>query len=217
MLLLNPCQHKNCEKRSLSHFDSHGQIINDPWFCLEHCPDPDKAMMDIHNYISVHEKIISLSADYIVFDGNDFTNKKFYGCTFCHCAFRNIQAENCRLRMAFFDFSMFSDCNFRHSNMQYVSFACSTFSHVLWTNSDLVHNNFNGMTSYQSSFDDSDLYNSRFIRSTLIATSFQNCNIKSTCFYNAKKDNVSFRASNTREADFTQKEKKFENLYAFIN
>ncbi|MGL4982035.1 MAG: pentapeptide repeat-containing protein [Treponemataceae bacterium] len=217
MFLLNPCQHDACEKNSISHFDEKGFLVNDSWFCLEHCPDPKKACADIHQYITENDKIISLNADYLSFVDMDFANKKFYGCNFQHCVFTNIQSENCRLRMVFFDFSSFSDSNLLHSNVQYTSFAGCTFSHVLWTNSDLVHNNFSGITSYQSSFDDSDLYNSRFIRSKLIATSFQNCNIKSTCFYDADKQNVSFKASNTREADFTRKETKLENLYAFIN
>ena len=196
MFTYSSCQEPGCNRNALSSFGSNEH------FCLFHVPDKEKIKAKIYDYIRNHEKIIGLVANGIFFSDVDFSNKKFYGCSFQHCTFSNIKTENCRSRMSIFDFSIFTDCSFLKSNMQFTAFAGAAFSHVLLTGSDLIQNNFSGISAYQSSFDDSDLYNSRFIRAKLVNTSFRNCNVKKTIFFDIERTDVSFRMSNTREAIF---------------
>lgn len=208
MFSLHSCKYPNCHKQALSHFDAHGNLIEESAFCLEHDPNPEETVQAIFDYIAKHDKIIGLTMPGITFENMDLSQKRFYGCDMQACSFFNVHSEYCQFRMDMLDFATFSDCNLLNSNMQFTSFAGSTFSHVLFTNSDLVHNNFNGIISHQSSFDDSDLYNSRFIRAELVDTSLRNCNIKKTIFFDANFSNVSFKQSNTREAMFSQDAEK---------
>ena len=141
----------------------------------------------------------------------DFSNKKFFGCNFTNCTFLNNHSENLLMRMCFFDFAIFNDCNFIHSKNLFNSFSMATFTHTLYTSSDLVQNNFNGIKAYQCSFDDSDLLYSRFINATLVDTSFRNCNIKNTNFLESKRTNVSFKMSNDKEAIIVLTEEEIKN------
>lgn len=206
MFTQNTCIYPTCRATALSSFDRDGTITEDCNYCLAHSPDPEGIKAAISQYIRSHDKIIGLNASGLVFTDIDLTDKRFYGCCFQNCSFSTVYAENCRMRMCMFDFSLFADCSLLQSNIQFTSFAGAAFSHILFTGSDLVHNNFCGITSYQSSFDDSDLYNSRFIQAKLTDTSFYNCNIKNTVFYDIEQSNVSFRMSNTREAFFVREE-----------
>ncbi len=200
MFELRMCTHKGCFKQAISTVID-GKLEKAA-YCLEHSPNPVEAEALLHDYIDSHERIVGLNASGLTFENVDFTDKKFYGCTFQYCNFLGLHSERFRMRISVLDFSIFSNTNLISSNFQYVSFAGSTFSQVLFTGSDLVHNNFNGVLSLQSSFDDSDLYNSRFIRAKLVNTSIRNCNIKKTIFYDIEQENVSFKLSNTREAFF---------------
>ncbi len=197
------CSRPGCQRSGISIIGEDGEICSGPTYCYDHHPDKIGITAAITKYIETHETIVGLNASGIHLADMDLTNKKFYGCSFNHCIFSNVHAENCRSRISSFDFTIFSDCNLQKSNFQFCSFAGSVFSHMLFTNSELVHNNFCGLTSVQSSFDDSDLYNSRFIRSKLSDTSIRNCNIKKAIFIEMTQDNVSFKLSNTREAVFS--------------
>ena len=208
MFTLNKCLVNYCNNHALSSFDQNGTLCSSDSYCLDHIPNPGKIKDDIYNYIATHDKIVGLNACGLIFSNIDFSNKKFFGCNFTNCTFLNIHSENLLLRMCFFDFAIFNDCNFIHSKNLFNSFSMATFTHTLYTSSDLVQNNFNGIKAYQCSFDDSDLLNSRFINATLVDTSFRNCNIKKTIFYNTNRTNVSFKMSNTREALFESEEDK---------
>lgn len=198
------CLEPDCNKSSLSTFNSNGDILEQPGYCYDHSLDKEKIKQQIYDYIKNHDKIVGLNATGIVFENIDLTNKKFYGCNFMNCKFINLQSTGFRSRMSMFDFAIFSDCNLLQSNMHFTSFAGATFSHTLFTGSNMTQDNFCGVQSYQSSFDDSDLYNSRFIRTKLIDTSFRNCNVKKTVFKMIEQENVLFKFSNTREAIFDQ-------------
>ncbi len=202
MFLQNPCNVASCKGVSLSSFSADGNLIESGNYCLDHIPNPEKAIKDIVLYIVNNEKIVGLNACGLSFTGLDFTGKRFYGCNFQHCNFSNIKSKGMRSRMSVWEFSVFTDCNLLESNIQFCSFGGATFSHTLWTGSDLQQNNFCGIKAFQSSFDDTDLYFSRFAKANLVNTSFRNCNIKKTIFWNVSQDNVSFKMSNTREAEF---------------
>jgi len=202
MFELNICLHPNCNKLALSQIDKQGNITNLPGYCLEHTPNPDDLKNAIYKYIEKNKKIINLNACDLTFSNIDLTDKCFIACNFKNCTFQNIQSEYFRSRMSFFDFSLFSDCNFINSDIQFSSFIGSTFSIALFTGSELIQNSFNGITAYQTSFDDSDLYLSRFCNARLLNTSIVNCNIKKAIFHNLHYENVSFKQSNTGEAIF---------------
>lgn len=204
MFAQNKCLVHYCRNLALSTIDENGQICEAKNYCLDHIPDPGKAKEAIYKYIDEHDKIVGLSACGLIFRNLDFSNKKFYGCNFTHCTFINVHSDKLLLRMCLFDFAIFNDCNFIHSNTLFTSFSGATFTHTLFTSSDIIQNNFNGIKSFQSSFDDSDLFNSRFICGSLVDTSFRNCNLKKTVFYGTRRTNVSFKMSNTREAVFTR-------------
>lgn len=204
MFSQNNCLVHHCRNTALSTFDENGELTADASYCLDHIPDPGKIKNDIYTYIANHEKIVGLNACGLIFQNLDFSGKKFYGCNFTHCTFLNIHSDKLLLKMCFFDFAVFNDCNLIHSNTLFTSFSGVTFTHTLFTASDMIQNNFNGIKSFQSSFDDSDLFNSRFISATLIDTSFRNCNLKKANFCSTKRENVSFKMSNTREAIFTK-------------
>nr|WP_318681833.1 pentapeptide repeat-containing protein [uncultured Treponema sp.] len=206
MFSLNTCLEPGCCKNSLSSFNSNGEIIEVPGYCLDHTPDKESVKQKIYDYINTHDKIIGLDASGLLFENIDLTDKRFYGCNFMHSKFINLQSTGFRSRMSMFDFAIFSDCNILQANMQFTSFAGCTFSHTLFTGSDMIQDNFSGIQSYQSSFDDSDLYNSRFTRAKLIDTSFRNCNVKKTVFRSIEQQNVLFKYSNTREAIFDQEQ-----------
>ena len=196
MFSYTQCRAFGCNKAALN------PLPNDEHFCLLHSPNQEEAKRNIRQYVLSNETIVGLVADGVSFSDVDFSGKKFYGCSFRHCSFSNIKTVGCRCRLSVFDFSVFTDCSFLESSLQFTSFAGAAFSHVLFTGSDLVQNNFMGITAYQSSFDDSDLYNSRFVRAKLINTSLRNCNIKKALFYELETQDVSFKMSNTREALF---------------
>lgn len=206
MFTLNKCLVHYCRNHTLSTFDKDGNLCEGKSYCLDHIPNPGKIKDDIYNYIATHDTIVGLNACGLIFSNIDFSNKKFFACNFTNCTFINNHSENLLLRMCFFDFATFNDCNFIHSKNLFNSFSMATLTHTLYTSSDLVQNNFNGIKAYQCSFDDSDLLNSRFIGTTLVDTSFRNCNLKKTIFYNTKRTNVSFKMSNTREALFESSE-----------
>ena len=168
MFTLNKCLVNYCNNHALSTFDQNGNLCSSDSYCLDHIPNPGKIKDDIYNYIATHDKIVGLNACGLIFSNIDFSNKKFFGCNFTNCTFLNIHSENLLLRMCFFDFAIFNDCNFIHSKNLFNSFSMATFTHTLYTSSDLVQNNFNGIKAYQCSFDDSDLLNSRFINATLV-------------------------------------------------
>lgn len=202
MFKFNTCKCPGCTNEAISSFDKSGNIDEKPGYCVEHHPNPQQALQDIQTYIANHEKIIGLSACGLTITGDDYSNKKFYGCNLQHCNFSNIKGENIRLRMCMMDFSTFTECNFVNANSQFSSLAGSKLVHVILTGSDLIHNNFNGITAYQCSFDNSDLYNSRFIKAILMNTSFKDCNLKKTVFYDSVREGVNFKLSNTKEALF---------------
>lgn len=204
MFTQNKCLVHYCRNLALSAIDENGEISDKKNYCLDHIPDPGKVKDDIYKYIEEHEKIVGLNACGLLFKNLDFSGKKFFGCNFTHCTFINVHSDKLLFRMCLFDFALFNDCNFIHSNTLFTSFSGATFTHTLFTSSDMVQNNFNGIRSFQSSFDDSDLFNSRFISGTLVDTSFRNCNLKKTQFQNTTRKNVSFKMSNTREAIFTK-------------
>ncbi len=204
MFTQNKCLVHYCQNNALSSFDENGKLSDAKGYCLDHIPDPGKAKEDIYNYIKNNEIIVGLNACGLILSDIDFSNKKFFGCNFTHCTFINIHSQNVVLKMCIFDFALFNDCNFIHSNTLFTSFSGATFSHTLFTSSDMIQNNFNGVQAYQSSFDDSDLLNSRFIHAKLVDTSFRNCNLKKSLFYKTHRTNVSFKMSNTREALFDQ-------------
>ncbi len=204
MFAQNKCLVHYCRNLSLSTFDEKGEICDNKNYCLDHIPDPGKIKNDIYKYIDEHEKIVGLNACGLIFQNLDFSNKKFFGCNFTHCTFINVHSDKLLLKMCFFDFAIFNDCNFIHSNTLFTSFSGATFTHTLFTSSDIIQNNFNGIRSFQSSFDDSDLFNSRFFSASLVDTSFRNCNLKKTRFIDTKRTNVSFKMSNTREALFSR-------------
>jgi uncharacterized protein YjbI with pentapeptide repeats len=204
MFTMNNCEYPSCRKAALTYFDGDKQIQPGNGYCLEHCQNLQEAQEEICKYVDSHEKIVGLCATEIHFENMDLTNKKFYGCNFQHCTFSNIHSEGLRIRMSFFDFAIFSDCNLIASNIMFTSMGGCIFSHALITNSDLIQNNFCGISAYQSSFDDSDLYNSRFMVTKLINTSFRNCNLKGVNFTKMEQENVSFKMSNTREAIFSK-------------
>ena len=206
MFTLNKCLVHYCRNHALSTFDKEGNLCDEKSYCLDHTPNPGKMKVDIYNYIATHDTIVGLNACGLLFSDIDFSNKKFFGCNFTNCTFINIHSENLLMRMCFFDFAIFNDCNFLHSKNLFNSFSMATFTHTLYTSSDLVQNNFNGIKAYQCSFDDSDLLNSRFIGATLVDTSFRNCNLKKSIFYDTNRTNVSFKMSNTREALFESAE-----------
>lgn len=219
MFTLNKCLVHYCKNHSLSTFDKDGNICDEKSYCIDHIPNPGKIKNDIYNYVATHDTIVGLNACGLIFANEDFSNKKFFGCDFTHCAFVNVHSENFLLKMCFFDFSTFNDCNFIHGKSHFNSFSMATFAHSLYTLSDLFHNNFNGIKTYQCSFDKSDLFCSRFIGATLTDTSFKDCNLTKTVFLNTKRANVSFKMANTREAIFdvppendeAQKKEKTEN------
>ncbi len=202
MFAQNKCLVPSCNKVSLSTFDDNGNIQEIRSYCLDHSPNPGKAMEEILNYIMNHETIVGLNASGMIFSNVDFTGKRFYGCNFSHCTFTNIISHNLRSRTSIFDFAIFNDCNLINSNILFVSFSGCTFTHTLMTASEIVQCNFNGLKCFQSSFDDSDLFNSKFIKATLVNTSFRNCNLKRADFFSSERTNVSFKMSNTREARF---------------
>lgn len=203
MFKLNICSNPTCKHNAVS-LIKNGIILDEPGYCIDHSLSKEETEQAIFDYILKNEKIVGLNASGLNFYDMDFSGKRFYGCNFQRCSFSNIHSENCRFRISFLDFAVFSDCNLIESNAQFSSFAGATLSHVLFTNSDLIHNNFSGITAYQSSFDDSDLYNSRFINASLYNTSFRNCNLKNTDFSNITQENVSFKLANTRAAIFSE-------------
>ena len=197
MFSFDLCAYKHCNKpvvfcASEDNLDTSYEKRLFSSYCYEHCKNPEEVHRFVADYIAQHDVIVGLSVSGMHFKDSDFSG-----------TFADVHAEQCKIRISIFDFSIFSDCNMTGSNIQFSSFAGAAFSHALFTNSELVHNNFNGITAVQSSFDDSDLYNSRFIRATLSQTSFRNCNIKRVCFYESVQDNISFKLSNTREALFS--------------
>lgn len=198
----NKCLVHCCKNLSLSSIDENGNISEEKNYCLDHIPNPGKAMNDIYGYISTHDKIIGLTACGMIFKDIDFSNKQFIGCNFFHCTFTGINSEQTVFRLCIFDYAAINDCNMTHINTLFSSFSGCTFSHTLFTSSDMIQTNFNGIKAFQTSFDDSDLYNSRFILSQLVDTSFRNCNLKKTEFFDSIRTNVSFKMSNTREALF---------------
>ena len=200
MYPMNVCQCPGCTKFALSNFDSEGNIVETPGFCLEHTPNKAEQIYAIRQYVLTHEKIVGLNASGIKIDNIELENKKFYGCNLQHCTLTNVHAKGMRARMCAMDFCTVTDSDFLSTNIQFTTFSGSKLVHVLFTGSDLIHNNFNGITAYQSSFDDSDLYNSRFIKAILINTSMKNCNLKKAVFYDSVREGVSFKLSNTREA-----------------
>ena len=204
MFIQNKCMVPYCQNNAISQIDENGSLKYSKGYCIDHISNPGKIKEEIYDYIIKNEKIEGLNACGLIFSGIDFSNKRFYGCNFTNCSFLNIHSQKIVLRMCIFDFEIFNDCNFIHSNMLFTSFSGSTFTHTLFTSSDMIQNNFNGIKSYQSSFDDSDLLNSRFISATLVDTSFRNCNLKRTLFYNTDRTNVSFKMSNSREAKFSR-------------
>ncbi len=203
MFAQNKCLVHYCRNLAISTFDEDGNLTDEKNYCLEHIPDPGKFKEQIYKYIAEHDKIVGLNVCGLLFSDIDFTNKKFYGCTFTNCTFNTISSSNVLFRMCIFDFAVFNDCSFIKSNSLFTSFSGATFTHTLFTSSDIIQCNFNGIKAIQSSFDDTDLFNSRFIAATLIDTSFRNCNLKKALFYDSKRTNVSFKMSNTREALFT--------------
>ncbi len=185
--------------------DETGEKIICSDYCYLHTDNKQEIQEKIYDYIRKHDKIIGLNASGFTFENIDFSNKKFYGCSFAYCHFNGLNSTGIRSRISTFEFSVLSDCNLLESNMQFTSFAGAKLSHVLFTGSDMIQNNFCGLSSFQSSFDDSDLYNSCFINAKLIDTSFRNCNIKETKFFEITQQNVSFRQSNTNAAIFDKR------------
>lgn len=202
MYTLNKCLVHSCDNIALSVISDGGVIQDSPGYCLNHIPNPGMAREMIVRFIETHDRIIGLNAAGVFFDDMDFTGKRFYGCNFEKCTFKNVHSEGFRARMTMFDLSQLDVCTLLNANIQFCSFGGAKFSHTLFTGSDLVQNNFNGVRSFQCSFDNSNLYNSRFIKSTLVNTSFRDCNIKKTMFVDSERENVSFKKSNTLEAVF---------------
>lgn len=206
MYLYNPCMYPGCRKMAMSSFDSNGELLEVPGYCLEHQKNKQETLERLNHYIQTHDKIVGLCAPGITVTDKDFSGKAFYGCNLQHSTFTKSYASGLRMRMCMLDFSTITDCNLINCNIQFSSFSGSKLVHALFTGSDFIHNNFNGITAYQCSFDDSDLYNTRFIKAVLINTSMANCNLKKTVFYNSMRNAVSFKLSNTREA-LTDREK----------
>ena len=135
------CQSLGCTQSAITPFyeDSEGKKC----YCLQHTPNQELAKQSIYQYLRTHDKIIGLVANGMSFADVDFSNKNFYGCSFQHCSFSNIKTINCRSRLTLFDFSIFTDCSFLESSLQFTSFAGAAFSHVLFTGSDLACDQFN--------------------------------------------------------------------------
>ena len=148
MFSFDLCTYKHCNKPVV--LCAPEENLDMP-YCYEHCKDREEACRLAADYIARRDVIVGLSVSGLHFKGCDFSGKHFYGGNFQNCTFAGVHAEQCKVRISVFDFSVFSDCNMTGSNIQFSSFAGATFSHALFINSELVHNNFNGTTAVQSS------------------------------------------------------------------
>ncbi|MBQ2601049.1 MAG: pentapeptide repeat-containing protein [Treponema sp.] len=214
MYLFNQCQYPGCRASAVSTVTPDGELCESEGFCMKHASNPEKLNDDIKNYILEHDKIVGLNANHMVFDGLDFSGKKFYGCNFQHTTFNSVHCSNVKARMCMFDFSTISESSFTSSNIKFSSFGGCKMVHVIFTGSELVQNTFNGITAYQSSFDDSNLYGSCFIKAVLINTSMINCNVKRVLFYESAREGVSLKLSNTREAFLDRPNPRRLGLYS---
>ena len=141
MFTLNKCAVRACNNLAISTIDESGEISNSKNYCLDHIPNPGKAQQLIFDYIQKHDTIIGLNISGMTISESDLSKKRFIGCNFMHCTFKNIHSENFICLMSIFDFAVFADCNFLKCNVKFSSFAGCKFSHTLFTDSDLIQSN----------------------------------------------------------------------------
>ena len=82
MFSLNTCLEPGCCKNSLSSFNSNGEIIEVPGYCLDHTADKESVKQKIYDYINTHDKIIGLDASGLLFENIEPT-KDFTAAILC--------------------------------------------------------------------------------------------------------------------------------------
>jgi uncharacterized protein YjbI with pentapeptide repeats len=198
------CAYPGCGKRTICLYEGE-KAPQFGGFCADHLGVSEKstAEEEIALHIQQSGTIIGLCADGLSFGGLDVSHKHFYGCSFRHCFFTGLRAENTRLRLCSFDFSAFRDCRFLNANILVCSFGAATLKNTRFEGSDLVHNSFCGIIARNSAFNGSDLYNSRFIAADISASTMEDCNLLHVDFSDMRFSGLSFLSSNTRKAHFS--------------
>ncbi|MHC6203074.1 pentapeptide repeat-containing protein [Breznakiellaceae bacterium SP9] len=174
--------------------------------CAIHSTDAVAEARRIAVQIAQQEEVRDICAQGLHFDLADFSNRRFYGCNFIGTYFYRSVFTKSFMRMNFFDFANFIDCDFSQSNLKFLSFAGATIQNCTFQGSELTLINYGGTIISDATFNDSNLYCSRFIDADIEKTNFINCNLKRSFFISAKLDQVSFKASNQAEAIFDLKE-----------
>jgi uncharacterized protein YjbI with pentapeptide repeats len=168
--------------------------------CFTHQSNPEQEYRRICAYIARNKSIKDLNVSGMRFENNDFSGKHFYGCNFKETFFINCKLTGIKTRMSFFDFSVFTNCDFKRSDLQFISFAGSKIKKCDFEGSEIIHVNFEGAEISNTSFNNLSLNNSRFIASDLGTAMFFNCNLKHVNFLKAKLKGVVFKSSNSAES-----------------
>jgi uncharacterized protein YjbI with pentapeptide repeats len=192
MFSFKKCSHNECQQDALFNADT----------CARHLKIPEQYIVGLKEYLSATKKFEKLNFSGICLEDIDLSEKEFLLCNMSHMEFTRVNFQKCIIRLVFFDFSLFSACDFRETNMTESVFAGSKMNDCDFKNSDICRCNFIGLTGENSTFSDSDLYGSRFINANLDHIEFEDCNLKRTHFRQAQLTEVNFRYSNVEEAYF---------------
>ena len=158
--------------------------------CAVHTASPENEAVRVGAYISSQRSIRDLNAAGLHFESIDFSHRQFFECNFEHASFNMCLFTGSRMRMSFFAFCEFENCDF------------SDLLNCTFESSELVHLNYNGCGIRGCTFNNSNLYHSRFISADIFMSDFVDCNLKKTNFFKIKQESVSFKSSNTAEAIF---------------
>lgn len=127
-------------------------------------------------------------------------DKVFWLCNLSGVQMRRVRLKNVKIRMSFFDFGLFEDCEAVLCDIRNSVFAGSRVLACRVEETLMHRDNFVGVEVRDSLFLASDLYASRFTAARLEGVTFRDCNVKRVEFRRAVLSRTDFPASNPKEA-----------------
>jgi uncharacterized protein YjbI with pentapeptide repeats len=111
MFTISPCA-AGCGRSAIS-----GSNI-----CFVHQANQEQEIKRIENYIAGEKTIKDLNAAGIRFTEVDFSGRRFFGCNFKEASFSKCIFSDTVMRMCFFFFFYFFECDFFAMDLQFLFF-----------------------------------------------------------------------------------------------
>jgi uncharacterized protein YjbI with pentapeptide repeats len=193
----NLCSADGCSNKALS-LREH---------CFIHLEDKQAFTKEIETLLEKEQVLKSLELSGITLENLKLRDKEIWYCNFSHSRFNEVEISDSRLRLTYFDFSLFENCSWTKIDARFTVFAGSQFSNSRFLDSELPRCSFLGIKCINCVFEGLDLYDSRFTSSTVENTNFMDCNLKRVYFNQSKLHRVTFKSSNVEESFFEKVER----------